>query len=154
MWGCVFVCVGGGEGGGGGRVMRRHNFPGLHSVDGPLVSKTIIVRFKFFILVKKEQTNKRHMRMFFQILAIRKISPCLEWAFEVVSESLDNSTIINFYWSMNKLFDYMWNVTLLNIWYERNRSKIGVASENMGAVRFVFKTITEILCFFFRGSVT
>ena len=40
-----------------------YDSPGLHSVDDPLVSKTI-VRFKFFILVKKEGPNKRHRKCF------------------------------------------------------------------------------------------
>ena len=88
------------------------------------------------------------MKMFFKILVTRKISPCLGWAFEVVSESLDISTIIDFYWWMNKLFDYMWNVTLLNIWYDRSRSKIGFISEIMWAVRFVFETTPDIFVFF------
>ena len=88
------------------------------------------------------------MKMFFKILVTRKISPCLGWVFEVVSELLDISTIINFYWWMNKLFDYMWNVTLLNIWYGRSRSKIGFISEIMWAVRFVFETTPDIFGFF------
>ena len=140
---------------GGSRVMR--GVCGLHSVYGPLVSKTT-VRFEFFILVKKQVSNKSHMKMFFQILVTRKISLCLGWAFEVVSESLGISTIIDFYWWINKLLDYMWNVTLLNIWYDRSKSKIGVVSETIWAVRFVFETTPDIfgfLCiFFFRGSNT
>ena len=55
------------------------------------------------------------MKIFFKMLVTRKISLCPGWAFEVVSESLDISTNIDFYWWMNKLFDYMWTVTLLGM---------------------------------------
>ena len=53
---CLFLCVYV-EGGVGSRVMRQAWFPWI--VDGPLVSKTIIVRFEFFILLKKEGLNKK-----------------------------------------------------------------------------------------------
>ena len=85
------------------------------------------------------------MKMFFKILVTRKVLPCLGWAFEVLTESLEISTI---YWWMNKLFDYMLNVTLLNLWYDRSRSKIGVISEIMWAVRFVFEITPDISGFF------
>ena len=47
----------------------------------------------------------------------------------------------------NKLFGYIWNVILLNIWCDRSRSKIGVVSETMWAARFLFELTPDIFGF-------